>query len=153
MLDAAEKHDAYVAIEAVARNHSISTLERMADILSSFRTDRLRTIFDPVNLIPYTGIPEADGVSLRVPSEEAEHRFVSDVLDLYGEKLAAIHCKDYYLEEETGLKVGDIPALTGIFRWRAFAEEMERRGMDVPWLLENHDPRTVKETAETIAAY
>ena len=153
MLDAAEKHDAYVAIEAVARNHSISTLERMADILSSFRTDRLRTIFDPVNLIPYTGIPEADGVSLRGPSEEAEHRFVSDVLDLYGEKLAAIHCKDYYLEEETGLKVGDIPALTGIFRWRAFAEEMERRGMDVPWLLENHDPRTVKETAETIAHY
>ena len=153
MLEAAEKHDAYVAIEAVARNHTISTIERMADIIASFPTRRLKTIFDPVNLIPYLGIPESDGVPLRIPSEEAEHRFISDVLDLYKDRLVAIHCKDYILSEADGTKIGDIPALTGIFRWKAFAEELRKRNIDVPWLLENHNPATVKETAETLEKF
>ena len=153
MIELAEKYNAYIAMEAVARNHTISTIERMADILSRYKTERLKTIFDPVNLIPYTGIREADGVNLKVPSEEAEHNFISAVLDLYEGRLAAIHCKDYYLNHETGLKAGDIPALTGIFRWKVFAEELRRRNIDVPWLLENHNPATVKETAETIAGF
>ncbi len=153
MLDLAEKHDAYVAIEAVARNHSISTIERMADILSRFQTTRLKTIFDPVNLIPYTGITEADGVSLRVPSEEAEQRFISRVLDLYGERMVAVHCKDYILDPETGTKIGDLPALTGVFRWASFARELRKRNIDVPWLLENHNPATVRETAETLEKF
>ncbi|MBO8437199.1 MAG: sugar phosphate isomerase/epimerase [Spirochaetes bacterium] len=153
MIELAEKYDAYIALEAVARNHTISTIERMADILSRYRTDRLKTIFDPVNLIPYTGIQEKDGVSLKVPSSEAEHSFVSEVLDLYGDRLVAIHCKDYYLDSKTGLKVGDIPALTGVFRWNDFAKELRERNIDVPWLLENHNPATVKETADTIAGY
>ncbi len=153
MIDLAEKYDSYVAIEAVARNHTISSLERMERILEEFPSKRLKTIFDPVNLIPYTGIPEKDNVPLRIPSEEAEHRFVSDVLDLYKDRLAAIHCKDYILDEETGTKVGDMPALTGIFRWKAFAEELRKRNIDVPWLLENHNPATVRETAETLEKF
>ncbi len=153
MLDLAEKYDAYVAVEAVARNHTISSIERMAGILEKFHTKRLRTIFDPVNLLPYTGIPEKDGVPLKVPSEEAERRFVCDVLDLYGDTLAAIHCKDYILDPETGTKIGDLPALTGIFRWQNFAEELRKRNIDVPWLLENHNPKTVKETAETLERF
>ena len=153
MLEEAEKDNAYVAIEAVSRNHSASSPERMRNIIDSFRTDRLKVIFDPVNLIPYTGIPEKDGVSLQVPTEEAESRFVREILDIYGDRIVAIHCKDYYLDPETGLKVGDIPALTGVFRWKAFAEELHARSIDVPWLLENHDPRTSKETAETLARF
>ena len=153
MLDEAEKDNAYVAIEAVSRNHSISSPERMRKILDTFKTDRLKVIFDPVNLIPYTGIPEEDGVPLQVPSEEAERRFVREILDIYGDRIAAIHCKDYYLDPNTGLKVGDIPALTGIFRWKAFAEELHARSIDVPWLLENHDPRTSKQTAETLEKF
>lgn len=154
LLDAAEKYDAYVAIEGVARSHTVSSLARMAKILEAFPTDRLRIIYDPVNLIPYTGIPEADGVPLRIPTEEAEDRFVKEALDLYTGKLAAIHCKDYFLDEETGFKHGDIPALTGVFRWDRFAREMKRRGLeDIPWLLENMDPTTAKETTARIQSF
>lgn len=153
MLDLAEKYDAYVAMEAVSRNHTISSAKRMADIFSSFQTKRLKSILDPVNLIPYTGIPEKDDVALRVPSEEAEHRFVSDILDVCQDRLVAIHCKDYILDPATGTKIGNIPALTGIFRWKAFAEELRKRNIDVPWLLENHNPATVKETAETLEKF
>ena len=130
----------------------MSTIERMHDMLDKYPTKRLRVIFDPVNLLPYCGIKEKDGVTLKVPSEDAEHRFVSEALDVYGTRLAAIHCKDYVIDDN-GFKHGDIPALTGIFRWKAFAEELRRRNIDVPWLLENHNPLTVKETADTIAAY
>ena len=153
MVEAAAKNDACVALEPVARTHTISSLERVAAILEEFPAEYLKIIFDPVNLIPYTGIPEKDGVPLKVPSEEAEHKFVSDVLDVCGDRLAAIHCKDYYLNPETGFKIGNIPALTGIFRWKQFAEELRRRNIDVPWLLENLDPATVKETAETLETF
>lgn len=154
LLDAAEKYDSYVAIECVARSHSISSPERMARIIDTFRTDRLKTIFDPVNLIPYTGIPEDDGVPIRIPSEEAEARFVNTVLDLYGDRLVAVHCKDYFLEEETGFKHGDIPALTGVFRWESFAKEVRRRGKeDVPWLLEDMNPLTAVETTRRIQSF
>ena len=152
MLDAAEKYDAYVAIEAVARSHTISSPARMRDILETFRTDRLKVIFDPVNLIPYTGLLEPDGVPLRIPTAETEHRFVTEVLDLYKDKLIAIHCKDYILTEEAGLKVGNLPALTGNFRWKDFADEIHRRNIDVPWLMENLDPKTVAETSRKLEA-
>ena len=153
MLEYAEKYDAYVALEAVARNHTISSLDRLADTLAAFPTKRLKVIFDPVNLIPYTGIPEKDGVPLRIPSEAAEHKFISDILDVCEDRLVAIHCKDYILDPDTGTKIGDIPALTGNFRWKAFAEELRKRNIDVPWLLENHNPLTVKETAETLEQF
>ena len=153
MLDEAEKDDAYVAIEAVSHSHPISSPERMRNILDSFGTDRLKVIFDPVNLIPITGIPEADGVPLKVPTEEAEMMFVREILDIYGDRIAAIHCKDYRLDPATGLKIGNLPALTGVFRWKAFADELRSRSIDVPWLLENHDPRTSGQTAETLEKF
>ena len=124
----------------------------MRDILETFRTDRLKVIFDPVNLIPYTGLLEPDDVPLRIPTAETEHRFVTEVLDLYKDKLIAIHCKDYILTEEAGLKVGNLPALTGNFRWKDFAEEIHRRNIDVPWLMENLDPKTVAETSKILEA-
>ena len=153
MLDAAERHNAFVAMEAVARTHTVSSPERVRKVLETFPTSRLKLILDPVNLIPYTGIPEADGVPLSIPTEEAESRFISDILDLYGSRLVAVHAKDYILDSSTGFKIGNLPALTGCFRWKNFARELRRRNIDVPWLLENHNPLTVKETAETMEKF
>ena len=152
IVDAAESYGSYVAIEAVSRVHTISSPERLSSILDEFRSDHLKVIFDPVNLIPWTGIPEYDGVPLKVPSEEAEGSWVRSILDIIGDRLAAIHCKDYYLDED-GTKVGNIPALTGCFRWKAFAEELHRRKIDVPWLLENLNPKTVQNTTVTLEKY
>ena len=82
----------------------------------------------------------------------AAARWVRSILDIIGDRLAAIHCKDYYLNED-GTKVGNIPALTGCFRWKAFAEELHRRKIDVPWLLENLNPKTVQNTTVTLEKY
>ncbi len=152
MVEAAEKQDACVAIEAVSRTHSMSSPERLQEILECFPSDHLKVIFDPVNLLPWTGIPEKDGVPLRVPTAEAEAEWVRSVLDIIGSRLAIIHCKDYRLDEE-GRKIWNLPALTGQFRWKSFAEELHRRSIDVPWLLENLDPQTVGNTTEILERY
>ncbi len=153
MVEAAAKYDAYCTIEAVNHQHTMSSPERMARMLEKFPSKHLKVLFDPINLVPYEGIREADGVPLRNPSPEAMKAFYSPILDLYGDRLVAIHCKDYRLDENDGHKIGNIPALTGVFDWKGFAEEIRRRGIDVPWTLENLNHATVKETVKTLEAF
>ena len=153
MVEAAAKYDAYCTIEAVNHQHTMSSPERMARMLEKFPSEHLKVLFDPINLVPYEGIKESDGVPLKQPTKEAMKAFYSPILDLYGDRLIAIHCKDYRLDENDGHKIGNIPALTGVFDWKGFAEEIKRRGIDVPWTLENLNPDTVIETVKTIESF
>ena len=70
MVKAAEANDAICAIEAVAHQHTICSVERMARVLSLFPSDNLRVIWDPVNLVPINGIEEVDGSHPAKPSSE-----------------------------------------------------------------------------------
>ena len=153
MVEAAERYDACCTIEAVNHQHTMSSPERMARMLEKFPSDHLKVLFDPINLVPFDGIKESDGVPLKNPTPEAQKAFYAPILDLYGDRLAAIHCKDYRLDEADGHKIGNIPALTGVFDWKGFAEEIRRRGIDVPWSLENLDPATAPETVKTIESF
>ncbi len=149
MVEEAEKWGAYCTIEAVNHNHTMTSLERMADMLEKFPSKNLKVLLDPINLVPYTGIKEKDGAELIKPTEEAQRAFYSPILDVYGDRLVAIHCKDYVLSEE-GTKIGDLPALTGVFDWKGFMREMKTRHYDIPWSLENMDPLTVKDTVDRL---
>lgn len=153
MIDAAEKYDAYTVIEAVNHQHTMGTAERMGRMLDAFPSSRLKVLFDPVNLTPYTGIPEEDGVVLKRPTREAQAAFYKPILDLYGDRLVAIHCKDYRLDENDGHKIGNIPTFTGVFDWEGFAQEINRRGIDVPWTLENLDPIHCYETVKKLQSF
>ena len=145
MLTAAEKHDAVCAIEAVSHHHTICSVERMAKVLSLFPSDHLKVIYDPVNLVPVNGIKEADGSYPAHPSQEAQRKFYTEALDAFGNRICAIHCKDYILNEK-GFKKGDLPALTGVFDWKNFFKELKKRNIASPVLLENHNPATDRET-------
>lgn len=153
MVEEAEKYNALCTIEAVAHTHTMSTPERMARMLEKFPSKNLKVLFDPVNLIPYSGIIEKDGTYLAHPSEEAQRAFYSPILDLYQDRLVAIHCKDFVLSENDGHKIGDIPALTGVFDWNGFIKELVKRGIDVPITLENLDPKTVVETKKKLESF
>ena len=152
MLKAAEEHDAVCAIEAVSFRHTICSVERMARVLETFRSGHLKVIWDPVNLVPLTGIVETDGSNPARPSAEAQRRFYTEALDAFGDRICAIHCKDYVLQEN-GLKKGDIPVLTGVFDWKGLAKELEKRSIEVPILLENHNPATLRETLSTLEEF
>ncbi len=145
MVDTAEKYGALCTIEAVNHTHTMTSLERMADMLEKFPSKNLKVLLDPINLVPYTGIREKDGSELTRPTAEAQKAFYAPILDVYGDRLVAIHCKDYVLSEE-GTKIGNLPALTGVFDWQGFMREMKKRHYDIPWSLENMNPATVKET-------
>ena len=153
MVESAGKYDAWCTIEAVNHEHTMSSPERMARMLEKFPSENLKVLFDPINLVPYDGIKEEDGVALYHPTKEAMRRFYTPILDLYGDRLVAIHCKDYKLSELDGHKIGNLPALTGVFDWEGFMTELKRREIDVPISLENLDPATAKETKRILESY
>lgn len=152
MMEAAVKHDAVIAFEPVAFHHTLSTIERTRYVLEKFNDPHLMLLFDPINLIPQTGIPEADGSSRAVPSQEAQKKYYNACLDAFDGRIAAMHLKDYKLLE-TGYKKGNLPALTGVFDTKGFLEEVQKRKIQVPILLENLDPSTVRETLKTLESY
>lgn len=147
MIDAAERYDGYVAIECGAHSHALSTLKRAERCIRRYEdTDRLRFILDPINLIPFQGIEEEDGVSILHPTKEAQRAFYMPVIEIIGPRAAAIHMKDFTLNPENGAKIGSLTAFTGSFDWSGFISEYRKRGNDVPWLLENLRPEILSET-------
>ena len=152
MLTQAIKSDAICAIEPVAYHHTVCSVERMVRVLEKFPDKHLKVIYDPVNLIPQCGITESDGSARRRPSEEAQRKFYTKALDAFGDRICAIHAKDMVLSDQ-GYKIGDRPILTGIFDWNNFFKELEKREINVPVLLENHNPATLNETLSALSKF
>lgn len=150
LLGTAERYGATIGIEPVSRQHTICSAQRMAKVLETFDSPHLKVIFDPVNLVPWTGIPEPDGSVRRVPSPQAQQAFFTEALDAFGPKVAVLHVKDYMLDEQ-GRKIGNLPAGHGVLDWRGLARELEKREIRVPWLLENIDLPTLKQTLLDLA--
>ncbi len=149
MLNKAIKEDAICAIEPVAFRHTLSTAEKTQKVLDLFKDDHLKIIFDPINLTPQCGIPEADGSTKTIPTTEAQAAFYKEALNIFDGRICAIHAKDFKLTSE-GYKKGDLPILTGVFAWNDFFKELRKRNINVPILLENHNPETLKETLSTL---
>lgn len=152
LLKAAVKYDAIVGIEAVSKQHTISTISRMAAVVEKFNTPHLKVIYDPTNLVSWTGISEADGSVRGVPSFEAQKTFFCEALDAFGSHIAAVHVKDYKLDEQ-GFKIGDIPVGTGVLDWEYLFKELSNRNIEVPALLENLDPNTLSETLQMLHTF
>lgn len=152
MLDAAIRYDGVIALEPVAFHHTLSTVERTSYVLEKFNDEHLMLLYDPINLIPQTGIPEKDGSVRQVPSLEAQKAYYTTALDAFSGRIVAMHLKDYILKED-GYKKGNCPALTGVFDTKGFLEEVQKRNINVPILLENLDPKTVRETLKTLDSF
>ncbi len=152
LVEAAVKYDAIVGIEAVSKKHTMSTIKRMADLVEKFDTPHLKVIYDPVNLTPWIGIPEADGSNRGVPSFEAQKDFFCSALDAFGSKIAAIHVKDYKLDQN-GFKIGNLTAGEGVIDWPFLFEELRRRNIEVPALLENLTVSTLQKTLSMLHTY
>ena len=149
IVEAAIRYDGIAALEPAAFHHVLSTVERTARVLEKFNDEHLMLLFDPINLIPKTGLPELDGSVRSVPSSEAQRKYYCDALDAFEGRIVAMHCKDYRLGPD-GFKQGNLPALTGVFDWKGFFDEIRRRRIDVPILLENLDPKTVRDTVRRL---
>ncbi|MDR1747450.1 MAG: sugar phosphate isomerase/epimerase [Spirochaetaceae bacterium] len=131
LLNTAEKCGSIVAVEAVAGQHTISSVELMAKLLNRFRSPALKVIYDPVNLIP------AEGLS------EPQDTFFERAFEAFGEHIAAIHAKDFRMEG--GKKTGALPAGTGELDYPALLKLLMQKKPGIDILLENSSPATARE--------
>jgi sugar phosphate isomerase/epimerase len=131
LVKAAEQKGIRVGVEAVAEYHALSTIEHIRIMIEEFNSPALGIIFDPVNLIPLAGVTDMDA-------------FLDECFATFGERIVAIHAKDYRMvSSEKGLvKLGDLPVgTTGVMDWVGVFKRLIAAGKhQVPILLEDTSP-------------
>lgn len=131
LVKTAEQKGVRVGVEAVAEYHALSTIEHIRTMIAEFNSPALGIIFDPVNLIPLSGVANMDA-------------FLDECFATFGERIVAIHAKDYKMvNSEKGLvKLGDLPVgTTGVMDWVGVFKRLIAAGKhDVPILLEDTSP-------------
>lgn len=80
LLPVAEQYGIPIAIEPVIR-HTINTPNQMKRLMDLFKSEYLKTIFDPVNLLDDQG-------------ENNRFSFFENAISTYGDRIAAMHVKD-----------------------------------------------------------
>ncbi|QQO10822.1 sugar phosphate isomerase/epimerase family protein [Breznakiella homolactica] len=132
LLTAAEKCGSIVGVEAVAGQHTISSVELMEKLIEKMASPALKVIYDPVNLIPETGLAE---------SQEA---FFSKAFSAFGKHITAIHSKDFRMEK--GRKTGTFPTGTGQMDYKSFLKILLQQKPGIDILLENSSPAAAAES-------
>ncbi len=84
LVEEAEHFGVSVGIEAVA-SHVVSTPQKMKRMLDAVASPNLQVVFDPVNL-------------LSVENHHEQERIIGESLALFGDRIAAIHAKDFVVE-------------------------------------------------------
>ncbi len=119
-----------VGVEAVASTHTISTPALMRRLLDAVDSPTLGVIFDPVNLIPKTGTVD-------------ETALMDECFAAFGDRIIALHAKDYRIEEGSygPRKIAPLPAGSGEMDWAGVFRRLRAAGKaEVPILLENAGP-------------
>ena len=80
----AERFGVLVGIEGVA-SHAVSTPRKMRKMLDAVGSANLQVVFDPVNL-------------LTAENHSEQERVIGDSFDLFGDRIVAIHAKDFVIE-------------------------------------------------------
>lgn len=127
----AENFGVIVGIEAVA-SHVVSTPQKMRRMLDAVASNNLQVVFDPVNL-------------LSVENFHAQERVIGEAFELFGERIAIIHAKDFVVENG---QLRSASAGRGKLRHdlvMKFAVE-EKPGISI--LLEDTSPQTARESRD-----
>ncbi|MDR0644079.1 MAG: sugar phosphate isomerase/epimerase [Treponema sp.] len=135
LLKTAEKRGTIIGVEAVADQHTISSIELMKRLLDLFPSPCLKVIYDPVNLVPLSGL------------SETQEAFFNRAFDAFGDRIAAIHAKDFRMEKKandvSALKINSLPAGTGDMDYKTFLSLIAQKKPGVDILLENSAPETI----------
>lgn len=132
----AERTGAVVGIEPVAHQHTVHTVGLMAELLRRVDSPALGVIWDPVNLIPLSGL------------EGSQEAFFNEALEAFGDRIVAVHLKDFRIVG--GKKDGTLPAGTGDLDLPLLIRLLRQRKPGIDVLLENTGPETARETLERV---
>ena len=131
LVEAAEKTGSIVAIEGVADKDSIHSHERMQRALEMIRSPNLGVIYDPVNFLPFDRASESDNL-------------MREAFQMFGDKMVAIHAKDYLLEEDRVNTT--VPSGQGMLNYQLLLDLVREYKPMIPVLLENNTPETIDGT-------
>jgi len=136
LIKIAEKCGSIAAIEAVADQHVVSSMEKMQTVMRRLASPSLKVIYDPVNLIPNAGLRENS-------SFQSQKDFFAEAFTAFGDEIVAIHAKDFRMDANG--KIGTLPAGTGELDYPALLSLIAKRKPGIDILLENSSPDTGKQ--------
>jgi len=129
LVEEAEKFGVIVGIEGVAK-HVINTPERMKRVLDNIKSNNVQVIFDPVNLINEENYEKQDDI-------------VKKSFELFGDRIVAIHAKDYVYEDGE-IKLASIGK--GQFNYPLLLSLIKERKQYIDVLLENSTKDDIDES-------
>jgi len=127
----AEKFGVIVGIEAVA-THPVSTPKKMRRMLDAVGSNNLQVVFDPVNL-------------LTLENHREQERVIAESLDLFGDRIAIIHAKDFIIKNGEFQPVGTGSGMLQHDRVMKFAVQ-QKPGISI--LLEGTSAETAQASRE-----
>lgn len=134
----AEGSGCIVGIEPVAGQHSLSSIEKTKRLLDRIDSRALGIIYDPVNLVPDSGIGES------------WESFFTRAAVAFGDRIVAVHAKDCTFI--AGRKSGALPAGTGELDYPALFRMLRTTAPLAPVILENASPSTAPAAMDFIEA-
>ncbi|MDP3179561.1 MAG: sugar phosphate isomerase/epimerase family protein [Spirochaetaceae bacterium] len=119
----AERFGVFACIEGVT-THVASSPLRLKAVLDLVGSNNLQVLFDPVNLIS----PDAVG---------AQRRMIDESFDLFGDRILAVHAKDFVLEDG---RTRIVPPGAGCLDYNALFSLLAERKPGVDVILEDLRP-------------
>ena len=125
VLPIAQKHNATIAIEPVS-DHTICSFKRIDEMLTFFKCDNLKLIYDPVNFLPYK--------DKELTNEFQNQQFI-EFFEKYNSLISIIHLKDFSYKEK--VKNGNLSLFSGRFNIEDFIITLKKNSNKSTLLLEN----------------
>lgn len=133
LVEEAEKFGVSVGIEGVTK-HVINTPERLKRALDSVKSNNLQVIFDPVNFIDESNYERQDEIIKRS-------------FELFGEKIAIIHAKDFVYKDG---KVQQVSIGDGQFNYPLLLSLVKKRKPYIDIILEDTVPEDLDSSIKYI---
>ncbi|HOP73704.1 MAG TPA: sugar phosphate isomerase/epimerase family protein [Bacillota bacterium] len=130
LVEEAEKFGVFVCIEGVT-HHTMSTPQKIRQVLEAIDSPNLQVLFDPVNLTP------AD-------NPQSYQTILQESLELFGDRIFVLHAKDFAIENGSKKTV---PIGRGLMDWEYVLKEILRQKPYLEILVEDNKPDTIMESA------
>ncbi len=130
----AEKFQVNVGIEGVSA-YVIHSPEMMARLMADVNSDNIKVIFDPYNLITIENYTKQD-------------EMISNMFDLVGDKIVAIHAKDFVIVDKKLQRT--IPG-EGLLNYQLIFQKMKEKNLDIPIICESIDDETAVKAFERLS--
>jgi sugar phosphate isomerase/epimerase len=121
LVEEAEKFGVIVGIEAVTKN-TIGSAKIMKRVLDTVKSNNLQVIFDPVNI-------------LDLNNHENQEEVFKEAVDLLGDRIVAMHAKDYQV---VGEDLKTVPVGTGLMNYESVLKLIKPKKPFINILLEDH---------------